>query len=283
LAVVAAAALLAFIFSLLSGRAQKWIAPRMWAAVAALAATFCATAARYGALSWPLAAAIAGYVLGPVVIVALTTKRGARAGLGDAAAIALLWLPLELGAGASLVPRPAQGVLHAVAYGVAVSLALVLFLAYRRLPGMKYQLPRLHPDVKNAVLGFVCAAALLIPAGLASGFLESPHVPALSLAAAIWRAALIFVGTALPEEILFRALIQNWLAQRFGDSNVAVAAAAVVFGLAHLNNAPAPNWPYVFVATLAGFIFGKVFQRSASVFAPALTHMGVNSVKHFFF
>ena len=29
-------------------------------------------------------------------------------------------------------------------------------------------------------------------------------------------AGLIFVGTALPEEILFRALIQNLLMQRFG-------------------------------------------------------------------
>jgi membrane protease YdiL (CAAX protease family) len=95
----------------------------------------------------------------------------------------------------------------------------------------------------------------------------------------------IFAATALPEEILFRSLIQNLLMLRFGFTNAILLAAAVVFGCSHLNNgAPAaPNWRYAIVATIAGFTFGKVFQKAGSVLSSAGCHAMVNAVKYFFF
>ena len=97
--------------------------------------------------------------------------------------------------------------------------------------------------------------------------------------------AIILFGTALPEEILFRGLIQNWLVQRLGRTHLAIGLAALIFGCSHLNNAPGPlpNWRYAIVATGAGFIFGQVFQASTSIFASALVHTGVNAVKYLFF
>ena len=95
----------------------------------------------------------------------------------------------------------------------------------------------------------------------------------------------IFAGTALPEEILFRALIQNLLMQRFGATTRTLVAASVIFGLAHLDNGPQPlpNWRYAILATIAGLAYGKVFQKAGSLVSSALLHMLVDWTKHFFF
>ena len=96
---------------------------------------------------------------------------------------------------------------------------------------------------------------------------------------------LILAATALPEEILFRGLIQNSLMQRLGRNEAALVLASFIFGCAHLNNGPEPlpNWRYMILATIAGYAYGKVFQRSSSVFASAILHALVDSVKHWFF
>jgi membrane protease YdiL (CAAX protease family) len=202
----------------------------------------------------------------------------------DFAVILMLWLPLELSAGANLVPRKVQGVLHATAYGVAVTLGVVLFLLARRWEGMKYRLPQSFLDLRNVGIGYAASVALLIPFGLWIGFLAHPHSPQISLRTSAFRILLIFFGTAFPEEILFRALIQNWFSQRLQQQWKAVAISGLIFGASHLNNAPGPlpNWRYMAVATIAGLIFGTVFLRSTSVFASATVHAAVNTTKYLF-
>jgi len=197
----------------------------------------------------------------------------------------MLWLPLELSAGASLVPKPVQGILHATAYGVAVTLGVVLFLLARDWEGMGYELPRSILDLRNVLAGYVISALLLIPLGLWVGFLAHPHSPRVLLRTAAFRILLIFFGTAFPEEILFRALIQNWFSQRLRQQWKAVAIGGLIFGASHLNNAPGPlpNWRYMAVATIAGVIFGTVFLRSTSVFASTAVHAAVNTTKYLFF
>jgi membrane protease YdiL (CAAX protease family) len=98
-------------------------------------------------------------------------------------------------------------------------------------------------------------------------------------------AGIIFAGTALPEEILFRAMIQNLLMQRFGSGMRTLILAAFIFGAAHLDNGPQalPNWRYFILATIAGFAYGRVFQRSTTVLSSALFHMLVDWTKHFYF
>jgi membrane protease YdiL (CAAX protease family) len=98
-------------------------------------------------------------------------------------------------------------------------------------------------------------------------------------------AALIFVGTALPEEILFRSLIQNLLMQRFGAGARTLLAASLIFGCAHLDNGPQalPNWRYMILATIAGLAYGRVFQKASTVLSSAGLHMLVDWTKHFFF
>ena len=203
----------------------------------------------------------------------------------DFLTIALLWLPIEFGAGAGLVPRPVQGFLHSVVYGVAILLALTLFIGFRTLPGMKYSLPRRAPDFWLPLAGFLAVAPVLAVVGIAIGFIPWPHLPTRTAGQMAAAAGVIFVGTALPEEILFRSLIQNLIMLRLGASGWTLFLASFIFGCAHLDNGPQPlpNWRYMILATIAGWAYGRVFQRAGSVMSSAGLHMLVDWTKHFFF
>lgn len=236
------------------------------------------------ALSWQLMAAMIGYTLVPVLVaIRCGTSPPSWA---DAALVLFLWLPLEFaGAAAHLIPRPAQGTVHTVAYGIAILTALIVFLIYRQIPGMKYGLFESPRDVTNPLIAWVVVAPILIPLGIAIHFMDAYHSPRMSLPTIVIRFLLILAATAIPEEILFRGLIQNWLTLRFGQGNAVVLLASIIFGIAHFNNAPGPppNWRYIIMATLAGFAYGKVFQKSSTVLSSATLHALVNTTKHIFF
>ena len=277
--------LLPFVPALVKKRLRGRVAA-LFVLPALLAATFCFVAWRLGALSLPLILLIVAYTLVPTVCIFV---QGADAGAAtwlDLAVILMLWLPVELNLGARWIPRHAQGLLHTVAYGTALTLALVLFLGYRGMKGMKYKLPTRLMDFVDPLIAYVAVAPLLIALGLALSFLPWFHVPrSLSAVGVAKTFGLIFVATALPEEILFRSLIQNWLMQKFGSTTAVLIVASVIFGCAHLNNGPQPlpNWRYMILATIAGFAYGKVFQRASSVLASMTLHALVDATKHVFF
>jgi membrane protease YdiL (CAAX protease family) len=243
-------------------------------------------AALLHALSVQLALLGIGYTLAPTLVV-IWQPPGSGASRRDLIAILLLSLPLEFAVGSGIVPKAAQGTLHTVAYGVAITLGLSLFLLARRLPAMKYNLPERASDFSNALAGYAVSVPLLIPLGLWLGFLQPLHAMRFTIPGLLLRMLAIFAGTALPEEILFRSLIQNWVMQRFGPSrmNAAIIVSGLIFGCAHLNNGPQalPNWRYGILATLAGMLFGTVFAKSSSVVASALVHMAVDTTKHAWF
>ena len=287
------ALLLAAILALLCGAAQRslrdilhrrpgWI----WAAPFLLTAIFAAAAALAGASSLPLDALVLLYTSLPVICAALQGPGDVpRPSALDFLTILVLWLPLEFAAGANLVPRHAQGFLHSVAYGIAILLALILFVAYRSIPGLKYNLPRRPSDYWLPLAAFAILAPILAVAGIALGFIPPPHPSTQSAGRMLSTAALIFVGTALPEEILFRSLIQNLLMLRFGSNNRTLLVAALIFGCAHLNNGPQPlpNWRYMILATIAGLAYGAVFRKASTVLSSAALHTAVDWTKHIFF
>ena len=258
----------------------------VWALPVILAAVFGGASVLAHAFSLPLVLMVLLYLALPVACV-FSAGAGSptRPGLLDFAAILLLWLPIEFAAGASLVPRPAQGFLHSVAYGIAILLGLTLWLGFRPFPGTKYNLPRRARDWWLPALGFLAVAPLLIAVGIAIGFIPPPHLPNRGAGTMTAAVGIIFAGTALPEEILFRALIQNFLMLRFGSGWRTLLAASVIFGAAHLDNGPqpVPNWRYMIEATIAGVAYGRVFQKSSSVISSAILHMAVDWTKHFLF
>jgi hypothetical protein len=251
-----------------------------------LTAIFSAAALLANAWSWLLSLLVLAYTAAPVACAALAGPGPAKRPSGwDFLAILLLWLPLEFAAGASLVPVSARGFLHTVAYGVAILLGLLLFLGFRGFPGMKYNLPRNLRDGWLPLLGFAAVAPVLIILGNAIGFIPPPHLPAKSAGSMAAAAGVIFAGTALPEEILFRSLIQNLLMLRFGRRASVLFAASLIFGCAHLDNGPQPlpNWRYMILATIAGIAYGGMFQRASTVLSSAALHCLVDWTKHFFF
>lgn len=128
-------------------------------------------------------------------------------------------------------------------------------------------------------------APILIVVGIAIGFIPAPHWPTQSGGRMAGAAGIIFADTALPEEILFRALIQNLMMQRFGDRRGTLLAASVIFGCAHLDNGPQPlpNWRYMIEASIAGVAYGEVFRRARSITSSAALHTMVDWTKHYFF
>lgn len=289
---VVAACFLTPILALLSTRLQRILQkslesrpPLVFLAPALLSAIFCAIAAVVQALTTPLALLIVGYTFVPSLGAFAIRGLVPPAAL-DFVIILWFWLPLEFGVGARWIPQAEQGLLHLAAYGVAVTLALVLFLLFRRLEGMKYNLPRSARDFFNLLIGFAIAAPILIVVGQAIGFIDPFHVPArLSPTRLAVQFLLILATTALPEEVLFRGLIQNSLMQRLGTQFSTLLLAGFIFGCAHLDNGPGPlpNWRYMIVATIAGVAYGKVFEKSSSIFASAGLHALVNTIKHNFF
>jgi hypothetical protein len=276
-------ALLLLILGFFSARFQAWLRnllharPRLvWVLPPLLTAVFAIASLLVHVVSVPLFILVLAYTIAPVVCVSLGF---------DFLAVLFLWLPLEFSAGGAFVPRPAQGFLHSVAYGIAILLGLTLFLCYRSLPGMKYNLPRQFADLWLPLAAFALTAPVLAAAGIAIGFIPPPHFPTAAGSRMATAAGLIFVGTALPEEILFRSLIQNLLMKRFGFGWPMLLVSALIFGAAHLDNGPQPlpNWRYMILATMAGVAYGKVFQRASSVTSSALLHTMVDFTKHFFF
>jgi uncharacterized protein len=258
----------------------------VWAVPLLLTTIFSLAAELAHAWNWPLSLLVLAYTAAPVACAAVQGVGAAkRPSLLDFLGILLLWLPLEFGAGAGLVSVPARGYLHSIAYAIAILLGLVLFLGYRWFPDLKYNLPRNRKDMWLPLAGFAVVAPILIGLGIAIGFIPAPHLPvkrAGTMAAAL---GTILLGTALPEEILFRSLIQNLLMLRFGHGIRVLLLASFIFGCAHLDNGPQPlpNWRYMILATIAGIAYGRVFQRASSVLSSASLHTMVDWTKHFFF
>ena len=251
-----------------------------------LSAFFCLLMFSYGALSGQLALLIVLYTHVPAALLSIQDAPRPGVSFLDFAAVLALWLPLEFAVGKDLIPVAIQGFIHTVAYGIALVLALWLFLIWRGLDGMKYRLPAGWKDFRDPLAAFALVGPVLIVLGLWLSFLDPFHLPQrFSPTRITMRFLVIAAATALPEEILFRGLIQNWLMQKLGFRNGVLLVASIIFGCAHLNNAPGPfpNWRYMILATIAGFAFGKVFQRASSILASVFLHALVNTTKHFFF
>ena len=98
---------------------------------------------------------------------------------------------------------------------------------------------RVVPGLRGLAAGPLVAA----PVGLATGFIA--WHPRLALPGTVGTPLLIYAAIAVPEEFLFRGLIQNAL-DRLLSPWTALGVASVVFGLAHL-----PDPRYVLLATIA--------------------------------
>src|SRR5262245_33353891 len=188
-----------------------------------------------------------------------------------------IWLPSELGLVHGMTLPPGGGGLEAGRL-LGFDLGLLLFVAVAALPNLGYGLRFRRTDLALAAVALAGFASVAIPLGLSIGFIHwapTPFSPLVSLV----RAFGIYFLIAVPEELLFRGVVQNALERHWtagGARRWSLAIAAVIFGLTHLNNGHAPNIRYAILATLAGVAYGWVWQRSRRITASALTHASVD-------
>ena len=135
----------------------------------------------------------------------------------------------------------------------------------------------------TGLANFAIFAAIAIPVGLAIGFIHYSFSFAKLISAPLVFAG-IFFFTALPEEFLFRGLIQNWLERATMNRSGGLIAASLIFGASHLNNGPpVPNYKYFFMASIAGIFYGRTWQRTGILMASSLTHALVDTFWGVFF
>jgi membrane protease YdiL (CAAX protease family) len=190
-----------------------------------------------------------------------------------------LWLPLEFGILRSLlITRAAGPDLHYVfAQILALDAGIVAFAVWNRTPAIGYRFDVAPKILSNGFIHFVLFAAIAIPLGWAITFIRYSFA-----ISKLYTAPLVFLGifffTALPEEFLFRGLIQNWIQRTTRRPTFSLVTASVIFGASHLNNGPPiPNYKYFFMASIAGVFYGRAWRNTGSLMASSMTHALVDT------
>ncbi len=270
-------------FALSDARIQGLLAQWCRTSRARVLGLACCLTLPYLAYSLPLRCFSAGGFLALLLyvnlpVLALRAHSSARdSPVADFAALLLIWLPLELGVLPPLWLWPPGQRGHFLDGLLGVLLAVYCFQVVRALPGIGYRLVPRARDWLLAGAGVLLFLPLALGFGAFTGFLRfSPHVP--DSPAILARILGIFLVTAVPEELLFRGLLQNLLLRWTGRGALSLGLAAVLFGLAHLNVGAHPDWRLALLATLAGILYGWLFRASGGLMAPALAHTFVNSL-----
>jgi membrane protease YdiL (CAAX protease family) len=156
-----------------------------------------------------------------------------------------------------------------------VDAGLYGFLAIRQLSGTGFDFHLRGSDWRTGLRELVFFTPVVLGLGLALGFIH-PHRNLPGIGSAVLRWVGIFFFTAVPEELFFRAWVQNLLERRVGR-RVALVMASVLFGLSHFNKRSAHfNWRYVLLATVAGIFYGRAWRQHRRVPASTITHASVD-------
>jgi uncharacterized protein len=195
---------------------------------------------------------------------------------GALVAILVLWLPIEF----SLFRMIGVSQATAIVIGMVAGI-----LALRSRPDLlnvtaAFDLRKL--SFRDAALHFAWFSAVGLPLGFAIGFIH-PAVRWPSVEGIPMLLTGILFLNALPEEILFRGIIQHSLESVTKSSFASLITTALIFGAAHLNNGPQlPNYRYFVMASLAGIAYGLAWRRSRNVLTSTVTHALVNIVWRLF-
>ncbi len=222
------------------------------------------------------------YLLAPSAL-ALALRRGRGRVLGDVLVVLSIWIPVELRLLRASFPWPQGGAGSFLLSPLGLDLLLYLMLVVRGFDAAGLTLRVGARDVVSAAGSFGAFATLGIPIGLRTGFLTF-GVRDEGILYALAAGMVILLFTGLPEEVLFRGFIQTMLERWSGRPIVALVAASLIFGVAHLDNgAAAPDWRYGLLATLAGLAYGWVYLRTRRILVPAIAHTLVDVTWSLFF
>ena len=222
------------------------------------------------------------YVLLPALLLLAIRQPEQRLEWQDVLAILMLWLPLDFRWMRDVWGWPSHSLAYSMNSLLATGLAVFLFVCVRRLDGVGYRCHFEKRDVWIGLRNFLLFAPVAIPIGLMTGFITISGRQ-ISGSQVLLSAFGIFFLIAIPEELLFRGIIQNFLEKTLRKPTLALIVTSLVFGAAHLNNGPKPDWRYFLLASLAGLFYGNTYQRTRGLMAPAFVHTLVDTVWRAFF
>ena len=233
----------------------------------------------------------------PVLLAYSARNKPIKLTLLDSLLILAIWFPVEFG-WITNTPIPPTHSVADLYHLYAIILAVFVFLVLRPISDMGLQLKMTWQEVKLAsLMTLIFMVVFALPIGLPTGFIGIglKQGSALEYISGI-------VGTAffiaLPEEILFRGIIQKFIENTMPHKRqLALILASIIFGLAHANNNNPPFWEfslgslgtfaipwvYVILATIAGWFYGKTYQKTGNIAAAALVHTLVDCVWWMFF
>jgi CAAX protease family protein len=231
---------------------------------------------------WFLFLKLATYTLLPALVYFSLKRFPEHWQWQDVVVTLALWLPLDFRWMRDVWPWPGNTLAYSLNSLLATSLGVFLFVCVRRLDQVGYEYQFARTDWLIGLRNFFLFVPIAIPIGLYTGFIAlSKHF------APPWQIALsvlgIFLFIAIPEELLFRGIIQNLLEKSWLGSVPALIVTSLIFGASHLNNGPRPDWRYFLLASIAGLFYGNSYQRTRKLLAPAIVHTLVDAVWRGFF
>lgn len=170
------------------------------------------------------------------------------------------------------ISLPLRGAIVILVFELVVAAVAIV----RPVSRIGYTFALTRGDWLAAGAAFAIFAVIAIPLGLAMGFLHPGWARLDALEWARRAFALVFL-VSLPEELVFRGLLQNGLERLLPSPRGwrALVIGSLIFGASHLHHPPAPNWRYAILATLAGIAYGWVWHRTGKITAAALVHAAV--------
>jgi membrane protease YdiL (CAAX protease family) len=283
LLVLAIAPLIFAVLALAHPAARRWLAARGSAApvlVSALPAAGLVLASIAAGHVDPYFLPVA--VLGILaVLLALGEGTPGRPTLSwtDVLCFLALWVPFDLHAWTrELWPGPSG--LSYPFWALTVSLVAVAGFGGRRdLPGLGFRLPEPR-DAAIGLVALVAFGAIALPLGYASRLLRAaPTLAHFGAGKAVAATLGIALTVALPEEILFRGVLDNGLLALVKRPWLALGLSSVAFGLTHWNNEKTLGGKvaYCVLASVAGVFYGLACRRSKGLPAAVLVHTLVDA------
>jgi len=234
-----------------------------------------------GTFAFLRAGEMAAFIFVPLGLAA--SAEGAAAGTWqDFLTIVCVWACVKFGPREWMWPYHSEKLAHLFTVLMAVNVALATFFLVRRAKGVGYSIgwgKNWSVYVFGSFLAFTCLA---IPLGISMKFIV--FEPRASHWGKVLLGSLgVLFFTAWPEELLFRGLLQNFLARVSKSEFAGWWTASMLFGLSHITNLGFPNWKYVILAAIAGIFYGWTWKQTGSIFASALVHAAVDVTWHFLF
>ena len=166
---------------------------------------------------------------------------------------------------------PAQVRIDILGHLALIHTGAMAALELRRVEGLRFGFIPTQKEIVAGVRYFFYFLPIGFPLSLWLGVVHlnfTPFVFGKTLATFF---GLLWV-TALSEEFVFRGLLQQWLAHWTGKPRLALAAASLLYGAAHLPVRTFPNWRLAAVTTVLGWFCGLAYQKTGSIRASMVTH-----------